>query len=74
MAKLELRGYLPHEDKPEKFEKFRKIASEIYNEIDGHIIFSWEEKFEQLDNIENKTKIDYIDLKNMLGNDSKYLI
>ena len=73
MAKLEFRGYLPHQEKPDKFEEFREIASKVYKLLSGGIVFSWIETLEQFDIIENNTEISNIELKEILGKSSHYL-
>tara|TARA_R110000851_G_scaffold31670_1_gene85461 strand:- start:500 stop:724 length:225 start_codon:yes stop_codon:yes gene_type:complete len=74
MVKIEFRGFLPQEDKPEKFEKFRQIASVIFKTLDGNLVFSWITALEQFDIAENNTKKSDIEIRNMLGNDSNYLV
>lgn len=74
MAELIFKGFLPQENKPEKFEKFREIANEIYKTVDGTIVFSWIEILQQFDIIENNTTKDNIELKSMLGINSPFLI
>jgi hypothetical protein len=74
MANLEFRGFLPQEEKPKKFEKFRELASETYKNLNGKIVFSWIPSLEQFDIIENKTKKNDIELRNMIGDDLTYLV
>tara|TARA_R110002096_G_C14261203_1_gene694703 strand:- start:88 stop:312 length:225 start_codon:yes stop_codon:yes gene_type:complete len=74
MANLEFRGFLPQEEKPERFGKFRELASETYKNLNGKIVFSWISTLEQFDIIENTTEKNDIELRNMIGNDLTYLV
>lgn len=74
MAELVFNGFLPQENKPENFEKFREIANEIYQTLDGNIVFSWIEILQQFDIIENNTNKNNTELKNMLGINSNFLV
>ena len=74
MVDLEFIGFLPHEEKPEKFEIFRNIASEIYRNLSGKLVFTWIEAFDLFDITENSTEKNYSELKNMLKDDLNYLL
>ena len=63
MANLEFRGFLPQEEKPEKFDKFRELASETYKNLNGKIVFSWISTLEQFDIIENTTEKNDVEFK-----------
>jgi len=74
MAELSFRGFLPTEEKPERFEQFRIIASEKLSDLEGKLTFSYIENYQQFDILENTTTKDESELRKILGEDSNYLI
>lgn len=74
MVKLEFKEFLPQEEKPVKVKKFIEIASNVYEQLEGRLVFLWIEALEQFDIKENTTVKNDVELKNMLGDDSAYLV
>ncbi|WP_034058510.1 hypothetical protein [Lacinutrix jangbogonensis] len=74
MAILNFKGFLPIEEKPKEFLKFREEVSELLNSLDGELTFSYVEKYKQFDITENTTNKTYIEIRQILGEISKHLI
>ena len=74
MAELNFKGFLPIEEKPEQFEEFRKIASELLADLNGKLTFDYVKTYNQFDISVNTTDKTYSEIRKILGNDSKYLI
>ncbi len=74
MAILDFKGFLPMEEKPEQFEKFRKIASEVLADFNGKLTFDYISTYNQFDISENTTEKTDDEIRKILGDDSKYLI
>lgn len=73
MSNLKFKPLLPQQEKPESFEAFRKIASEVYKDLEGNITFMFLEGLNQFEIEENTTGKSDMELKNMLGVNSNYL-
>ncbi|ADV50591.1 hypothetical protein Celal_3325 [Cellulophaga algicola DSM 14237] len=74
MAELIFNGFLPMEEKPEHFEEFRNITSELLSDLEGKLVFSYVSTYQQFDISENTTNKTYSEIRKILGDDSKYLI
>ena len=74
MVELEFRGFLPNEEKPEQFQNFRKITSELFANLKGKLTFEYVSAYQQFDITENTTNKTYTELRKILGKNSKYLI
>jgi hypothetical protein len=74
MAELKFIGFLPTEEKPEQFENFRKITSELFANLKGKLTFEFVSIHQQFDITENTTNKTYNELRTILGESSKHLI
>jgi len=73
MVKLKFKPFLPKQEKPEKFDTFREIASSVYKNLNGSLTFIFIESLNQFEIEENTTEKSNAELKNMLGENSNYL-
>ena len=74
MIKLKFKPFLPHQEKPERFEEFRKIASDVFKNLEGNLTFLYVSGINQFEILENTTDKKDFELKIMLGKYSNFLI
>ena len=74
MINLKFKPFLPQQEKPKSFEDFRTIASDIYKNLKGNLTFIFLEGLSQFEIEENTTGKSETELKNMLGENSNYIV